>query len=214
MIAAIFDIDGTLFPRNTERLFYTYLFKKKIIGTKAIIRTFWFMLRNFPKGQDFIFKKNKEYLKNLSSKLILHEARVFFKKIIKPIIPKSSYKIIKDHQFQGHKVILLSAMLEFLVELWNEEMEAEKGIGTKVEQINGVFTGRIIGEQPFGEGKKKWLLELQKKEKLNLAKCFGYGDHYSDRFFLNQIGHPVVVNPSEKMKKYAQSKNWLVTDFL
>ncbi|MEI6222179.1 MAG: HAD-IB family hydrolase [bacterium] len=215
MIAAIFDIDGTLLPgASTDRLFFEYLLKKGVLGPVALSRTLAFMVKNIRGGSDQMIKKNKAYLKNVDTEVLLKHVKPFFERCIKPRIPESSRKIIKEHQFQGHVVILLSAALQPLVDLWKVEFEADEGIGTTIQVANGKYTGSIEGEHPFGEGKARWLETLRKQYSLELNQCYGYGDHFSDHFFLDAVGNPVVVDPTAKMRAYALNKAWLITDRL
>ena len=37
-----------------------------------------------------------------------------------------------------------------------------------------------------------------------------YGDHWLDRFLLEKVGHPVAVNPREKLLQLAKEKGWQV----
>ena len=216
MIAAIFDIDGTLFPakHSSDFLFFQYLFRKKILGLSALFRTFFHIIQNIPRGNDYMIKKNHAYLKNINKKKVEDLTEQFFSEEIRPLIKQSSYKLIKEHQSQGHYIILLSAALQPLVDLWKEEFEADEGIGTVVGVEGGNFTGEIVGEHPFGIGKKYWLEYIQKKYNLNFSRCYGYGDHFSDRFFLEQVGNPIAVKPDKKMRAYAIEKKWLITDSL
>lgn len=215
MIAAIFDIDGTLLPDySTDRLFLKYLFQKKIIGPSHLFRALWFMIKHIPQGTDYMLKKNKAYLKGVDQKQVQAAARPFFYQVIQPLIPQRSYDLVRDHQFQGHTIILLSAAYEPLVDLWKEELEADEAISTVVEEQHGRLTGTIVGEHPFAHGKAYWLEFMKKKYDLDLAQCYGYGDHFSDRFFLERVGHPVVVKPDKRLRAYARAKNWLIVDRL
>ncbi len=45
---------------------------------------------------------------------------------------------------------------------------------------------------------------------IDLAESYAYGDSYSDREFLESVGHPVAVNPDRALRRLAASQDWQV----
>ena len=58
-------------------------------------------------------------------------------------------------------------------------------IGTMYEIQNGIFTGKIIGENCHGLKKKTIVSELIKDN--NYIVSFGYGNNNSDNYFLSLL---------------------------
>ncbi len=209
--AAFFDIDGTLLPHTSmDRIFYLYLLKKGVLGIEGLWNTFTFAVKNLSKGKECIVKKNKAYLKGKSvSELQKHALRCFQEEIF-PIIPEKVRKLLLDHREKGDKIIFLSAALQSLVDAWTFELEGDCGIGTHIEVIDDLYTGNIIGIHPYGEGKVSYIEQLAEEWKLDLHTSFGYGEHYSDRFFLEKVGHPVALHPDKKLFAFAKEHGWAI----
>lgn len=209
--AAFFDIDGTLFLKTSmDRVFYKYLLKKGILGLDGLWNTIWFALRNFSKGKEYIVKKNKAYLKGKSVDLLTDLAYSCFREEIKPHILPQVRELILDHRSKGEKIIFLSASLQPLVDMWTFELEGDLGMGSHISECEGLFTGAIEGVHPYGEGKVTLLLDTAKEYHIDLSESFGYGEHYSDRFFMDKVGHPVALHPDSKLLKFAYKKGWAV----
>ena len=85
---------------------------------------------------------------------------------------------------------------------------------SELEIVNGVFTGKVLGEYCLGEGKIAVARELATKCDTTLDKAKYYGDSISDRFILGAVGYPVAVNPGEELKALSQCNRWEILDIL
>jgi HAD superfamily hydrolase (TIGR01490 family) len=124
------------------------------------------------------------------------------------------------HGKQGHKIVLVSGTLEPLARGPARAMEAElagRGItvmihvcATRLEEIDGTCTGRVLGEAMFGEAKAHAAKRLAGEMRLNLARCYAYGDTKNDRWLLAAVGKPAAVNPSKDLAGVARTRGWPV----
>jgi len=48
---------------------------------------------------------------------------------------------------------------------------------------------------------------------LDWSQITFYGDHWLDRFLMQKVGHPVVVNPPKKLRALADKKGWAIIEF-
>ena len=122
------------------------------------------------------------------------------------------------HAAQGHAIILLSGTLEPLareVALALTACFAIRGIAaritvcaTRLEEKNGRWTGRILGEPIFAEAKARVVRRLAFENGLRLQNCYAYADGWSDRWMLEAVGRPVAVNPEQKLRRLARLKDW------
>ena len=104
--------------------------------------------------------------------------------------------------------VFLSATIEEIALYLAEVFNVNHVIATKLEFINGRYTGQIQGEVPYGENKVKFAKDFIKKNALNLIGSFAYCDHYSDLYLLKYVNNPIVVNPDHWLKRFALSNNW------
>jgi HAD superfamily hydrolase (TIGR01490 family) len=215
MVAAVFDVDRTLVPvTTTERLFIRYLARHKAIGLGAVVNTGLFVMRQLPKSSPFeTIRRQRAYLKGQPYGKMKSMARQCFETDIKPRLSKSGLEAIKEHQAQGHTVVLLSGSLDFLLEPLQEYVRADHLIAAHMEVIGGKLTGRIVGNYPYGSYKAVLIQHFAEEHGLDFSRSFAYADHHTDHEVLRLFGNPVVINPKAKMLEIAQREGWPVKDF-
>ncbi len=69
------------------------------------------------------------------------------------------------------------------------------GVGTPLEAVDGVYTGRLAGPMAYREGKAEAIRALAAREGIDLEASYAYSDSESDLPMLRAVGHPVAVNP-------------------
>jgi HAD superfamily hydrolase (TIGR01490 family) len=122
------------------------------------------------------------------------------------------------HARQGHKIVFLTGALEPLARGVARTLEVElaaRGItltirvlATRLEESDGRWTGRILGEAVFGEAKARAAKRLAEELRLDLDRCYAYGDSLNDKELLAAVGNPAAVNPSKKLASLALSQGW------
>src|SRR5207245_2644174 len=127
---------------------------------------------------------------------------------------------VEWHSKQRHEIVLMSGTLEPLAQGAAAAMEAElaaRGItvtigvcATRLEESEGTWTGQILGEAMFGEAKARAAKRLAGELRLDLARCYAYGDTANDRWLLAAVGKPAAVNPSGGLAEIARMHNWPV----
>jgi len=132
-------------------------------------------------------------------------------------------KRVAWHAKQGHEIVLISGTLEPLAREAARTMEAElaaRGItvtirvfATRLEEMDGTWTGQVLGEAMFGEEKARAATRVAKEMRLDLARCYAYGDSLNDRWLMEAVGRPAAVNPSRDLANMAQTRGWPVLDW-
>lgn len=122
------------------------------------------------------------------------------------------------HATQGHAIAIVSGTLEPLANLAARTLEAElafRGIATKIrvcatrlEESDGRWTGRILGQAMFGSAKARAILSLAEEMSLDLSGSWAYGDNAQDRCMLAAVGNPAAVNPTPKLARIARKQGW------
>src|SRR6202158_5701971 len=90
------------------------------------------------------------------------------------------------HAKQGHEIVLISGTLEPLARGAARAMEAElaaraitvtiRVFATRLEEMEGRWTGRVLGEAMFGEAKARAARRLAEETRLDPGGCYGDGD--------------------------------------
>jgi len=81
------------------------------------------------------------------------------------------------------------------------------------ESVDGVFTGRLVGDILHGTGKAHAVRTLAIREGLNLRRCAAYSDSINDVPMLSLVGTAVAINPDSALRELARKRGWEVRDF-
>jgi len=115
---------------------------------------------------------------------------------------------LAEHRRRGDALLLLSASLEPVVRVYARHLGIERVLATGLQVRDGQFTGRLAGVCPQGAEKARLLLDLARREGLNLERCWAYADRWSDRPLLALVGHPVAVGPGRRLARLARRLGW------
>jgi alcohol-forming fatty acyl-CoA reductase len=207
-VAAIFDVDMTLVHGSTERLFFTYLLRNQKLKTTQAMA---FLARMAARPEERF--RDKSYLKGLPVEEIETLARQCYEEMIAPRLSPQALACLKEHKAQGHRIVLLTGSLSFLIVPLKEMVQADWLIATEPAQNDRRFTGNINGLHPRGKNKELLVLDLSRRQGLDLSRSYAYGDHFEDRSLFGSVGHPVAVNPSWRLKRLARRRRWPIRYF-
>lgn len=210
------DFDGTLYQHNSVvsmlkggRKIFTFrqqcnialsLLKgsvKKMIGNKEDLRIV--LLRSF-----FLQMKG----------INAEEMHDFFKSVIDSSRESVNYNLVSrliEHLRSGDRVVIISGALQPLLEVFVQQLNIRADtIGTELlYNKEGIFTGEI-GKNSHGEDKVSKIKQWMKDNNAVNETIWAYADSASDIPLLEFSDKAVVVQPSVKMRKLAQSKGWEV----
>jgi len=211
---AVFDVDGTLLPGTScERLFFHYLIDNKLLRFRDL---FHFGLRGLallPRGRSYALKANKGYLRGHSYSRMIAIGKEFFAGRVAGRLSGKGIIRLDEHKEKGHRVVLLSGMPEFLLKNFAEHLKIENYRGCGLEIRSDKITGRTAGIFPLSKGKVEIVRSLLKEYNVEWGDVVAYGDHYGDRFLLENVGYPVAVNPDVNLRIVARERNWPVEIF-
>ncbi|MBW1952615.1 MAG: HAD family hydrolase [Deltaproteobacteria bacterium] len=207
-IAAIFDVDHTLVRGPTEKLFFCYLFRHRQLSWGKVLAFLGHVLLE-PQSRFH----NKSYLAGTLIAEIEPLARSCYQEVIAPRLSARGRECVRQHQAQGHVIVILTGSLYFLVHPLKEELGAQWLIATRLDRANDHFTGHITGCHPRGEHKLHLVRDLAQAAGFDISQSYAYADHIQDVPLLSQVGHPVAVNPGWRLKRLAQRYHWPIRYF-
>lgn len=127
------------------------------------------------------------------------------------------------HAKQGHEIVLLSGTLAPLAREAADTLETklvDRGIAatirvtaTRLEERDDKWTGRVLGEAMFGETKARAAKRLAAEMRLDLEKCYAYGDSLNDRWLMDVVGRPTAVNPARDLASIARTHGWPILNW-
>jgi HAD superfamily hydrolase (TIGR01490 family) len=214
----VFDVDGTILPGTScERLFVRYLIKNRIIGLRSFFNFCLNAINLGPMGRYFIIKANKGYLRGYPVENMAKLGRDFFAGVV-PRISQTAAARIKKHLSNGERVVLFSGMPDFLLTNFANHLGVSEYYGSVMGKKDGRFTGHTNGPFPLAEGKieaLKMIIEDSDDESgTDWPSITFYADHWTDRFLLGEVGHPVVVNGQPRLRSLAIREGWPIEEWI
>lgn len=122
-------------------------------------------------------------------------------------------RIAWDHQDAGRRVYIATAASQDTADMIAHVLGFDGAVGTPLEDIDGVYTGRLSGPMAYRDGKAQALRALAEREGVDLAASYAYSDSESDLPMLRAVGHPVAVNPDPSLQRIARDAGWEVLRF-
>ncbi len=117
------------------------------------------------------------------------------------------------HLDQGQRVWLVTAAPAEIARIIAFRLGLTGALGTVAEHVEGVYTGKLVGELLHGAAKAVAVRALADREGLDLARCAAYSDSHNDLPLLEMVGEPCAINPDRKLREHARRKNWRIRDY-
>ena len=110
-------------------------------------------------------------------------------------------------------VVLVSASPEEIVLPLGRYLGADRVIASRTGlDEEGRYTGSM-DFYAYGEFKAEAMRALAAAEGLDLANSWAYTDSYTDLPMLEEVGHPVAVNPDRVLARYAREHGFEMARF-
>ena len=122
-------------------------------------------------------------------------------------------EVAYEHQDAGRPVFIVTAATQGTAEMLAHTLFFDGAAGSKLEERDGVYTGRFDGPFCYGEGKPLRMQDLADERGIDLAESWAYSDSASDLPMLRAVGHPVAVNPDAELARVAREEGWDVMTF-
>ena len=202
-IAAIFDVDGTIFRdslllRHMDKCVDYDVFPSMV---QEEVKPYFHAWKNRELGYEEYLKHAvriyTQYLNGKSIDDIQFVAKQVIKKDAKKLYHYTAERI-KWHKEQGHKIVFISGSPNFLVEPLAKELGVDIEYSTLYRTSDQTYTGEVI---PMWDkhSKQRALNELQEYHHIDLKKSYAYGDTMGDITMLTTVGNPIAINPNQKL---------------
>jgi len=214
-IVAYFDMDRTILRDSSGMLYMRYLWRQGDTNRMAMLRAYWYAA---------LYKLGLFNYPAIAAKLATSvsddneaETRTFcqrwFEELAVNYVAKKAVQRIKEHRAKSHLVTIISASTPYVVGPVATHVGVKDYLCTRLEVVEGRFTGKIIQPACYGPGKIHWAEEFARRHDAKLAQAYFYTDSHSDRTLLELVGHPVAVNPDPRLKALAARRGWPVEYF-
>ncbi len=217
MRLALFDLDGTLLPADSDHAFGAF-----------IVQQGWADAAEFARGNDAFFADYQagrldihRYVSFVTQPWrerpraeVLALRQAYLQQAIEPMIRPEALALVQRHRLAGDRLAIVTATNDFLTRPIADLFGVSELIATELaHDAGGRVTGQIQGTPSFREGKiarvQQWLAAQGK----TLAQCersVFYSDSTNDLPLLEHCSHPVATNPSAALERIAQERGWPV----
>jgi len=117
------------------------------------------------------------------------------------------------HLDEGQRVWLVTAAPIEIAQIIARRLGLTGAMGTVSEHIDGVYTGKLVGDLLHGPAKAEAIKALAARESLDLSRCSAYSDSYNDLPMLTLVGDPCAINPDAKLRSHAREQGWRIRDY-
>jgi putative phosphoserine phosphatase/1-acylglycerol-3-phosphate O-acyltransferase len=212
---AFFDLDNTILVGTSGLMYLRYLlktpeatFSKKLNATLQAARYRFAMI-------DYVAVSVKlvDSISNSSEQVAREVYQHFHDEVLTHKIAPAARQRITEHQALGHRVAILSAATQYVVEPVARALGVEDVLCTRLEVKNGLFTGRVIEPACYGAGKVHYARQYAREHGADLSDAYFYSDSDVDLPLLELVGHPVAVNPDRRLAEVARQRGWPIEMF-
>lgn len=199
---AAFDVDHTLTVRDC-----VVPFMRRVAGTSTL---FGAVARNPVSVAKMLLGRNRDALKSFFVSAAfagrsVHEveeiAALFAAEVAEGWMRSDVAQRLRWHQEQGHVVVLVSASLQPYLEVLGDLLEVDAVLCTSLVDIDGVFTGELMGKNCRGAEKVDRLHAWCDAANVPVDSVkYAYGDSSGDHQMLLSVPNGVLVKSIELTK--------------
>ncbi len=211
MALALFDLDNTLLGGDSDYLWGRFLVEQGIVDGDSYERENQRFYDQYKAGtldiQAFLAFSLAPLAEHPPAQLYAWREQ-FLTRMIDPIVLPQAQALVERHRAAGDTLLIITATNRFVTAPIAARFGIAHLIATEVEMDGERYTGRSTGIPCFKAGKvlrlQHWLTEQQ----ANLQDSWFYSDSHNDLPLLEQVTHPVVVDPDDTLTQQARSRDW------
>jgi len=217
MALALFDLDNTLLAGDSDYSWGQFLVSLGVVDASAYEKANQQFYEDYKEGKLDIHEFARFAFKPLAEnplKQLEAWRKQYVEEIIRPMMTVKGQDKINWHKQRGDEVVIITATNSFITQPIAEAFGVEHLIATEPARDNGQFIADIAGVPCFQDGKVKRLHTwLDAQPDLTLNGSWFYSDSHNDLPLLEQVGHPVAVDPDQQLQQIATKKGWAMTSF-
>jgi HAD superfamily hydrolase (TIGR01490 family) len=216
MPLALFDLDNTLLAGDSDYLWGCYLVEKGLVDGELYEQANDRFYRDYKEGTLDIHEFLNFALQPLAENdaaILRSLHREFMEIHIRPIMTRRGKDLIDEHNKRGDHTVVITATNSFVTGPIASAFGVEDLIATEPEIIDGQYTGRVQGIPCFQHGKIEKLHAWLNDTGIDFEGSWFYSDSHNDLPLLEEVAHPVAVDPDDQLRAVAAERGWQITSF-
>ncbi|MBB3143567.1 histidinol-phosphatase [Halomonas organivorans] len=213
MSLAIFDLDNTLLSIDSDHAWGEFLLEQGAVDPVAYKEANDRFMADYEAGtldmKEFLSVALKPLADNSPEQLAAWHQQFMASKIEPHILPRGE-ELIARHRARGDTLLIITATNRFITGPIAERLGVDDLIAVEPEMVEGRYTGRVSGVPSYREGKvtrlEAWLTDRDH----TLHDAWFYSDSHNDLPLLEQVDHPVAVDPDATLRQAAEARGWRV----
>ena len=217
--AAFFDVDNTVMQGASIFHLARGLYRREFFTTRDILGAAWKQLYFRVVGvedPEHVAEARASALAFIEGHTVreLQELgeEIFDEAMAHRIWP-GTRALAQQHLDRGQRVWLVTAAPVEIATIIARRLGLTGALGTVSEHVDGVYTGRLVGEMLHGPAKAEAVRSIAEREGLDLARCSAYSDSYNDLPMLTLVGDPCAINPDNRLRDHARANGWRIRDY-
>lgn len=215
--AAFFDVDNTMMVGASIFHFARGLAARKFFTTSDLLGFAWQQIKFRVGGRETDVSGHRDtalsFVAGRRVEEIVELGEEIYDELMADRIWAGTRALAQMHLDAGQRVWLVTATPVELALIIARRLGLTGALGTVAESVDGVYTGRLVGEILHGPAKAHAVRALAATEGLNLRRCSAYSDSVNDVPMLSAVGTAVAINPDSELRDIAKDRGWQIRDF-
>ena len=211
MSLAIFDLDNTLLGGDSDYLWGQFLVEQGLVDGECYERENQRFYDQYRAGVLDIYEFLAFMLRPLAETPLaelLEWRKQFMEQKIQAILLPKAIELLDRHRAAGDTLLIITATNRFITEPIAELLNVPHLLATEPEFADGRYTGRPRGIPCFQHGKVERLDEWLGATGHDLVSSWFYSGSHNDLPLLDQVAHPVAVDPDAALAEHARRCGW------
>ncbi|GGW63901.1 hydrolase [Streptomyces galilaeus] len=219
LAAAFFDLDNTVMQGAALFHFGRGLYKRKFFETRDLARfawqQAWFRLAGVedPEHMQEARDSALSIVKGHRVAELQSIGEEIYDEYMAERIWPGTRALAEAHLEAGQRVWLVTAAPVEIAQVIARRLGLTGALGTVADSVDGIYTGKLVGEPLHGPAKAEAVRALATAEGLDLTRCAAYSDSHNDIPMLSLVGHPYAINPDAKLRRHARELDWRLRDY-
>jgi HAD superfamily hydrolase (TIGR01490 family) len=131
----------------------------------------------------------------------------FHQTLERRVFPRA-HACIREHQALGRRIVLVTGGLNLVMQPLAQWLGADHLFAMELVVKDGVFTGEMA-RAPVADDEKGLLIRAYASQHdVDLSQSFAYGNSLGDAAMMAEVGHPVAINASRRLRRHARQLGW------
>jgi HAD superfamily hydrolase (TIGR01490 family) len=217
--AAFFDVDNTIMQGASIFHLARGLYQREFFTNRELLSAAWkqarFRIVGVEDPEHVAEARNSAlgFIAGHTVKELQDLGEEIFDEMMAHRIWPGTRALAQLHLDEGQRVWLVTAAPVEIAEIIARRLGLTGAMGTVAEHVDGVYTGRLVGDMLHGPAKAEAIKALAARESLDLGRCSAYSDSFNDLPMLSLVGDPCAINPDAKLRSYARERGWRIRDY-